>query len=182
VVNDPDEDLVERCRDGDRAAFAALVRRYQKPLYNAAYRILGRDEDARDITQLVFLRVVERLDQYDPRFKFFSWIYRIAVNESLNVLRKEREAELPQDEEQAGPESSDPAWQANEAQVSRRIQAALMAMRAPDRVVLSLRHFHDCSYDEMAEILEIEVKTVKSRLFEARQRLKEMLADLRTVT
>jgi len=88
VDNDADVALVERCRNGDWAAFTELVVRYQRPIYNAAFWVLRKPEDANDITQVVFLKVAERLDEYDPRFKFFSWIYRIAVNESLNLLRR----------------------------------------------------------------------------------------------
>lgn len=182
MIEDPDDDLVERCREGDRGAFVVLVQRYRRPLYNAAYRVLGREEDANDVTQSVFLKVIERLDQFDPRYRFFSWIYRIAVNEALNTLRdREREAEMDDEEEPPGLESADPAWQASEAQVSRRIQQAMLEMKVQDRVVLTLRHFADCSYEEIAQIMEVEVKTVKSRLFEARQRLRERLVDLRPV-
>jgi RNA polymerase sigma-70 factor (ECF subfamily) len=180
VVRDPDEVLVERCRSGDRAAFTALVLRYQRPIYNAAFRILGNAEDASDITQQVLLKIAERLDDYDARYKFFSWIYRIAVNESLNMLRRDgREEPFADGEEPAGLESADPEWQADRAQVSERIQKALMRMKASDRAVITLRHFSECSYEEIGRILEIEVKTVKSRLFEARQRLRELLTDLR---
>ena len=177
-----DETLVERYRDGDRAAFAALVRKYQKPIYNAAYRVVGREEDASDVTQAVFLKVAERLDQYDARYKFFSWIYRIAVNESLNLLRENgREAPLEDEEEIPGLESAQPDSIVNDAQVSDRIQKALMRMKVSDRMVLTLRHFGDCSYEDMAQIMGIDVKTVKSRLYEARQRLRTELADLRPV-
>ena len=177
-----DESLVERYRDGDQAAFAALVRKYQRPIYNAAYRVLGREEDASDITQAVFLKVAERLDQYDARYKFFSWIYRIAVNESLNLLRENgREAPLENEEDIPGVEAQQPEARVSDAQVSERIQKALMSMRVSDRMVLTLRHFGDCSYEEMAEIMGLDVKTVKSRLYEARQRLRTELADLRPV-
>ena len=177
-----DETLVERYRDGDTAAFAALVRKYQRPLYNAAFRVLGREEDASDVTQAVFLKVAERLDQYDARFKFFSWIYRIAVNESLNLLRENgREAPLEDEEELPGLESAQPDERVSDAQVSERIQQALMRMKVSDRMVLTLRHFGDCSYQEMAEIMGLDVKTVKSRLYEARLRLRTELADLRPV-
>jgi len=177
-----DESLVERYRDGDRAAFAALVRKYQRPIYNAAYRVLGREEDASDITQAVFLKVAERLDQYDARYKFFSWIYRIAVNESLNLLRENgRAGPLEDEEELPGQESDGPEAKVNDAQVSDRIQKALMSMRVSDRMVLTLRHFGECSYQEMADIMGVEVKTVKSRLFEARERMRELLKDLRPV-
>src|SRR6266496_4436719 len=90
--------LVERFRKGDREAFTELVIRYQRPIYNAAFWILRRPEDASDVAQTVFLRIAERLDEYDEQYKFFSWVYRIAVNESLNVLRRYGREE-PLDEE-----------------------------------------------------------------------------------
>jgi len=179
VDKDRDQLLVERCRDGDAAAFTEIVIRYQRPIYNAAYRVLGNADDASDIAQIVFLKVAERLDDYDPQYRFFSWIYRIALNESLNLLRHNaREEPLdealdPPDAERAGPE-----WQAYEAQLSRRVQRALMSMKPDDRAVLTLRHFSECSYEEMGEILDLQEKKVKSRLFEARQRLRVLLKDL----
>lgn len=180
VSNDPDLELVERCRNGDWGAYTELVVRYQRPIYNAAFWILRKAEDASDITQVVFLKVAERLDEYDPRFKFFSWIYRIAVNESLNLLRRNgREEALDDEIDLPGLETSSPERIASDAQVSRRIQSALMSMPTNDRMVLMLRHFSDCTYQEIGEILGLDEKTVKSRLFEARQRLRKMLEDLR---
>jgi RNA polymerase sigma-70 factor, ECF subfamily len=179
VDNDPDFALVERCRNGDWAAFTELVVRYQRPIYNAAFWVLRSAEDANDITQVVFLKVAERLDQYDPRFKFFSWIYRIAVNESLNLLRRDgREEALDDEIDLPGPDSADPEQQASAAQVARRIRSALMKMTTNDRAVLTLRHFSECSYQEIGQILDLDQKTVKSRLFEARQRLRDLLRDL----
>lgn len=176
---DLDQVLVESCRNGDRAAFATLVTRYQQPIYNAAYRVLGNAEDAADIAQAVFLKVAQRLGDYDPRFKFFSWLYRIAMNEALNQLRRNgREERVEEALDSAGPASADPEWQLNEAQVSRRVQEALMRMKANDRVVLTLRHFSECSYREMSQILALDEKTVKSRLYEARHRLRGLLKDL----
>ena len=176
---DLDQVLVESCRNGDRAAFATLVTRYQQPIYNAAYRMLGNADDAADTAQAVFLKVAERLGEYDPRFKFFSWLYRIAVNESINQLRRNgREERVEEAMDFAGPASADPEWQLNEAQVSRRVQEALMRMKPNDRMVLTLRHFSECSYREMSDILELDEKTVKSRLYEARHRLRDLLKDL----
>src|SRR3982751_4997610 len=93
VGDDTDQTLLERYRSGDRNAFGELVVRYQRPLYNAAYWVLRSPEDASHITQIVFLKIAEQLDEYDPRYKFFSWIYRIAINESLNLLRRNRREE-----------------------------------------------------------------------------------------
>ena len=176
---DPDELLVERCLGGEKDAFTVLVRRYQRPIYNAAYRVLGREEDASDVTQTVFLKVAENLGGFDPRFRFFSWIYRIAMNESLNLLRRNgRDQPLGEDEPE-GPETAGPEWRAAEAEASARIQKVLMGMKPADRAVITLRHFSDCSYEEIGQVLEIDVKTVKSRLFEARSRLRALLGDLR---
>ena len=182
MIEDPDDVLVRRCRDGDRTAFVALVRRYRGPIYNCAYRVLGREEDASDITQGVFLKVIQRLDQYDPNYKFFSWIYRMALNDALNMLR-DRGREDPMDEGTEAPadERSNPETQVSEMQEAHRIQQALMRMKVSDRAVLTLRHFSDCTYEEIADIMELDVKTVKSRLFEARQRLRQLLVDLRPV-
>jgi RNA polymerase sigma-70 factor, ECF subfamily len=180
-TSDEDDDrvLVERCRHGDREAFTTLVVRYQRPIYNAAFWVLHKAEDASDISQIVFLKVAERLDDYDPKYKFFSWIYRIAVNESLNLLRrKDHEEELDEEMDLPGADSADPLWQLSAAERSKRVQSTLKSMATNDRVVLTLRHFSECSYQEMAQILELDEKTVKSRLFEARQRLRGLLKDL----
>jgi RNA polymerase sigma-70 factor (ECF subfamily) len=179
VDKDTDHALLARYRNGDRDAFAALVVRYQRPVYNAAFWILRKTEDASDVTQDVFLKVAEQLDDYDPDYKFFSWIYRIAVNESLNLLRRNRREEaLDDDVDLPASEREDPERKVGEAQLKRRIQEAMMRMGTNDRMVLSLRHFSECSYEEIGQILDIDEKTVKSRLFEARRRLRGMLTDL----
>lgn len=180
MIKDPDEALVARCRSGDSAAFTQLVGRYQGPIYNAAYRVLGNAEDASDITQSVFLRIAERLDDYDSQYRFFSWIYRIALNESLNLLRRNgREQPLGEDEDLVpGDSHADPESQALGAELSARVQRALMKLKAQDRMMLVLRHFSECSYREIAVVLEIDEKTVKSRLFEARSRMRGLLHEV----
>jgi RNA polymerase sigma-70 factor (ECF subfamily) len=179
VDDDADRVLVGRYRNGDREAFTEIVIRYQRPIYNAAFWVLRSVEDAQDVAQIVFLKVAERLDEYDGQHKFFSWIYRIAVNESLNLLRRHgREEPLDDEIDLPDSDSANPEAKLNDAQVSKRIRGALMSMPANDRLVLTLRHFSECSYLEIAEILDIDEKTVKSRLFEARHRLRDLLVDL----
>ena len=180
IVDDGnDQTLVARYRKGDREAFAELVVRYQRPIYNAAFWILRKAEDANDVTQDVFLRVAERIHDYDGQHKFFSWIYRITVNEALNRLRRSgREEALDDDVELADSGRTNPERLAGEAQLAKRIQGALMRMSTHDRTVITLRHFSECSYEEIGQILDIDERTVKSRLFEARQRLRRMLQDL----
>jgi RNA polymerase sigma-70 factor (ECF subfamily) len=179
VYQETDWELVQRYRGGDRAAFAELMTRYQRPVYNAAFGVLHRAEDAKDITQDVFLKVVDRLNEYDPKFKFFSWIYRIALNESFNLKRRNNRDD-PRDVETSLPasEGDNPEKQVGDEQLSQRIRSALMRMSESDRTVISLRHFSECSYETIGQILELDEKTVKSRLFEARQRLRKLLAEL----
>jgi RNA polymerase sigma-70 factor (ECF subfamily) len=180
VENDADRVLVERCRAGNREAFTELVIRYQRPIYNAALWILHKPEDASDVAQNVFVKVAEQLDDYDPQYRFFSWIYRIAVNESLNALRRDRRHESFDDAIDVPFEGAGPESQLAESERADRVRRALAGMSANDRVVLTLRHFAELSYQEIAQILDIDEKTVKSRLFDARHRLRETLRDLKT--
>jgi RNA polymerase sigma-70 factor (ECF subfamily) len=180
VDNDVDQALVQRYRRGDRDAFTELVIRYQRPVYNAAFWILKSAEDARDVAQDVFLKVSEHLDEYDGQHRFFSWIYRIAVNESLNLLRRNgHEEPLDEDVDLPGPDSGNPEARAGEAERGRCIERALLRLSPADRTVIVLRHFGECSYQEIASILDVDEKTVKSRLFEARQRLRDLLHEFR---
>ena len=179
MIEDPDDVLVRRCRDGDRTAFVALVRRYRGPIYNCAYRVLGREEDASDVTQGVFLKIIQRLDQYDPNYKFFSWIYRMALNDALNMLRdRGREAPMEEGMEGAADERSNPEAQVSDKQEAHRIQQALMRMKVSDRAVLTLRHFSDCSYEEIGRVLGAPVGTIKWRISEARRQVKQRLQKL----
>ncbi len=176
--NDPDLPLVERCREGDRAAFTELVVRYQRPIYNAAFWILRKPEDASDVAQTVFLKVAERIDDYDASYRFFSWIYRIAVNEALNVLRRNGHEEALDEDVELPDTSAGPEARLTAAQVSERIRDAMLKLPTDQRTVIVLRHFSELSYREIADVLDLDEKTVKSRLFEARTRLRGLLPEL----
>ncbi|HSH91317.1 MAG TPA: sigma-70 family RNA polymerase sigma factor [Ramlibacter sp.] len=177
---EPDIALLARFRRGDQSAFAALVLRYQKAIFNAAFRVVGNAPDAADVTQEVFLKIVERLDDYDHKYKFFSWIYRIAVNESIDVLRRARREEpLEDDEDSQPPDLLGPDGRYQSRQVGDRVQQALLRMTLDHRIVLTMRHFSEMSYQEISAVLAIDEKTVKSRLFEARQVMALHLADFR---
>jgi RNA polymerase sigma-70 factor (ECF subfamily) len=177
-----DHELVQRYRQGDREAFRHLVINYQKPIYNAAFRVVGRAQDADDVTQAVFLRIVERIDDYDSKFKFFSWIYRIAVNEAIDLLRRNRrEDPLDEDSDFEADGSAGPEDRLQARELGDRVQRALMQLKMDDRIVITLRHFSECSYRDISEVLGVDEKTVKSRLFEARQRMAVQLQDLRGV-
>lgn len=168
-----DHALIKRCKRGDRRALEQLLLQYEKPIFNAAYRMLGNPDDAADVTQAAFLKAFEHLDRFDPRYKFFSWIYRIAINEAINQINRGK-YERPLDENQTagtrGPEEMTDA-----GTLSTKVQAGLMELQEDYRVVVVLRHFSDCSYRQISEILHIPEKTVKSRLYSARQLMKEKM-------
>ena len=172
---DRDAALVNDCKRGDRRAMSQLVSQYQRPVFNAAYRILGNMDDAADTTQIVFLKVFEHIADYDPKFKFFSWIYRIAINESLNQVKKRRKQE-PLADRQASPWRG-PAEELDAARLSNRVQGALMLLSEDYRTVVILKHISGCSYLQISEILQVPEKTVKSRLYSARQLMKKSLLN-----
>src|SRR5215217_3432949 len=171
---DSESDLVfvQRCLAGDSSAFEPLVERYHRPLFNLAARLLGSRDEALDSTQNAFVKAYEHLASLDQDQRFFSWIYQILRNECLNVLRARRPVtELPADLRATGSPSD--ALEAGERQAA--VQAALMELTDDQREVVLLRHFTELSYDEIAVSIGLPVKTVKSRLYSARQRLAVIL-------
>jgi RNA polymerase sigma-70 factor, ECF subfamily len=167
-----DEALVEQCLSGDSTAFRPLVERYQRVLFTVAVRMLGDEAQAADAVQDAFIRAYEKLSSYDHAHKLFSWLYRILVNECLNVRRSRRRFEPIT---RAFPSGDDPQRLAQVGETRTRVQAALAQLPRDYREVVVLRHFADLSYQEMAVALGIPEKTVKSRLYSARQRLGELL-------
>lgn len=173
MTEETDTALVLRCRDGDRHAFDTLLGRHARQVFSAAYRILHHREDAYDVTQTAFLNAYERLDRYDPGQPFRSWLYRIAINQALDLIRARRPAEPLADaciDEHAGPDET-----ALREENELALQRALMRVNVDYRTVIVLKHVQGCSYEEMAQILECPVQTVKSRLFTARQALRAVL-------
>ena len=173
MSNAADRELIENCMNGDRQAFEGLIVKYEKPVFNAAYRMLNSADDARDVTQTVFLKVIENINSYDPKYRFFSWIYRIALNESINCLKKQNRLDTLDREPQS--EGRNPEEQTRSDQMSERVQSALMTIKAEYRTVIILKHFADCSYQEISQILDLPVGKVRSRLYTARQLLKNEL-------
>ena len=174
VDGDPDEALVARCLGGELDAFESIVHRYQRVLFNAAYRLLGDREDARDVAQAALVKAYEKLASFDPHYRFFSWIYRIAVNEAHNTRDRRRpSAPIAADLPDGRGRGLDAAIESRER--SDSVQAALLRLGPEDREVIVLRHFAEMSYAEIGGALGLAEKTVKSRLHEARQRLGRLL-------
>ena len=161
-----------KCLRGESAAFEPLVTRYERVLFSVALRLIGEYEDARDATQNAFVKAFEQLHRYDPQRRFFSWLYRIAVNECLNARRARKPSEPLHEEFESG---SGPFEAFAEVEARSRIDQALKTLSFEYREVIVLRHFVDLSYEEMAEATGVPEKTVKSRLFSARQKLAGLL-------
>lgn len=172
-----DRMCVERCLSGDTEAFGEIVDRYQKPVYNLVVRLGADREEARDIAQQVFINVYQHLDTYDPARRFFSWLYRAAVNETINHMKSRRPFE-PLDE---GFEHSalNPEERMEAAEQELEIQRGLLAIDIKYRLALIVRHFLQLSYEEAAYVLSLPEKTVKSRLFTARQQLRQAMEERR---
>ena len=174
-IND-DAGVVRRCLEGDTAAFETLVVAYQRLAFTVAMRMLGDYEDARDATQTTFVKAFEKLASYEPRYRFFSWLYRILINECLNVRRgRHAREELSPDQ----PSDEGPRDAVEVAEQRRDVRIALLALPVYYREVIVLRHFAHMSYDEMSVALGLPVKTVKSRLHTARQQLTRLLSAWR---
>jgi RNA polymerase sigma-70 factor (ECF subfamily) len=173
MVDTDDAAVVARCLAGEHNAYEAIVTRYQKGLFNVALRMLGNYEDARDATQTAFIKAYEHLDSFNPEQRFFNWLYRILKNECLNSLRGRRAAE-PVSPGLPATNGADPV---EERERHQAVQSALLTLSMEYREVVVLRHFTDLSYDEIAATLGIPAKTVKSRLYTARQQLGGLLAE-----
>jgi len=164
---------IEQYLNGDSAAFELLIDKYQKKIFKLAFRIVNDYNDAEDITQSVFIKAYEKLDTFDPKHKFFSWLYRIAINESLNFLDKKKHYEGI-DQNMVSKERT-PEETFYNIELNRNIQDALMNLKSDYRVVMILKHLNNLSYSEISQVLKIPEKTVKSRLFSARQLVKNIL-------
>jgi RNA polymerase sigma-70 factor (ECF subfamily) len=170
--DDLDRSLVRRYLNGERAAGEELVNRYHRSVYNVALRMLGNVQDAEDVTQTTFGNAFEALDSYDPKYRFFSWIYRMTFNESMNTLKRRRNV-VSLDGSFDLPTASDVSESAAEAE--DKVGRALLELKPDDRAVVVLKHFVSFSYEEISDVLGVPVKTVKSRLFTARERLRQSL-------
>lgn len=172
MIDAEDIDLVERCRKGDRSAFERLIEKYQKAIYNLALRMVG--QDAEDVTQTTFLKVFESIHTYKPEYKFFSWLYRIAFNECLDLLESKKRIETLEEAESVPQPEVD---EVEAREVRGKIDEALMELKVEHRAVVLLKHFEGLSYEEIGQILDISEKKVKSRLFTARQILRDILVQ-----
>ncbi len=164
--------LMLRIREGDSRAFEELYRLYNKPLANFFHRLCWNPARVDDLLQEVFLRIWKAAPRYEPTAKFSTWIFRIAHNLWINDSRKRRETSLGNLERE---EENPPGRSMERSETRRKVQAALEALPEGERECLVLSHYNGLKYAEIAEVMEIPVGTVKSRIFSAVRRLRETL-------
>ncbi len=183
-----DQQLVTASKRGDQDAFAQLVQRYQRRIFNLVYRMLQQYEEASEITQETFLAAWQGLPSFRGDARFATWLYRIAYNCALKQLetrKRDRALQAALQAEQAL--ESEDTYKSADAQIDEHerqafVQEHLSRLPAKYRAVLILRHLQDMTYEEMAEILTMPVGTIKTHLFRARNLLKQRLQGLDSET
>ena len=177
---------IRRCKRGEEAAFAEILGRYRGAIYNLCYRMTRNSEDARDLGQEVFIKVFSLLDRFDENYAFSSWLFRIGTNHCIDHLRRNRLRFLsldggvgPDGEEyefqlpDSGP-APDTVLQRKEA--LERLEEVISELPPHYKAITLLRHDQQLSYEEIAEILQLPLGTVKARIHRARNQIQQMLA------
>jgi len=183
----PDDALVRRVLAGEEDLYGVLVQRYQSRIVAHVSRMIGSREEGLDLAQEIFLKVFQALDRYNPDFKFSTWLFRIAGNAAIDYLRKKRPKMVPL--EVQAPDGSDrvssaeykssepdPYARLRNTERGRAILEAIAELPPDFRELITMRHFSGLSYEEIAEIKEMPLGTVKNKLFRARAVLKDRLS------
>lgn len=182
-----DKQLVSRIKQGDRHSFDVLVSRYKRKLYSVIYRMTRNHHETDELLQETFLKLYSSIDKYDDSYNFYPWLHRIAINTTINHLKKEkkrrgdRSLEAEMEEHYLQPAQSnnpfDPEKSFRRKERDVKILTALQEISPTYRAALELRVFQGFSYKEISDILECSIGTVMSRLNRARSQLKDLLKD-----
>lgn len=177
---DPGEgSLIAQSQRGDFDAFDRLVAAHEDRIYHAAYRITGNAEDARDAAQETFVKAFRALPRYRHEAAFGTWLHRIAVNASLDIVRRRPQAPpVPLEEVVLPAQTHNPDTEAERHEVQLRVHDALRRLAPDHRVIVVLRDLQGLAYEEIAEVLRMPIGTVRSRLSRAREALRALLKDL----
>jgi RNA polymerase sigma-70 factor (ECF subfamily) len=170
------DDLIARCKAGDRDAHYRLYTMYCRSMYNVSYRITGRQEDAEDAVQEAFISAFKNLGRYRADATFGAWLKRIVVNKSINVLKKRKHDLIPEDEEWDLPEAERPGDYKEELTIER-VKKAMEELPDGYRSVLSLYLLEGYDHQEIAGIMGITESTSKSQLNRAKRKLREKLTN-----
>ena len=185
----PDEAvLVKRARQGDLGAYDDLVRRYQERIYATVYHMTSNHEDANDLAQEAFIKAYQALKSFKGGSSFYTWVYRIAVNKTINFLKQRKNrTQLSLDDLDFNAEhdpdlvalisEKTPRREISLAELHEKLNVALQKLSEPHRLVVTLHDVQGLSHEEIAEIMDCNIGTVRSRLFYARQQLQAYLSD-----
>ena len=192
-INVDDDILVQQCRHGDSAAMERLICKYQNRIYNTILKICANSDDAAELTQDTFVKVIENIDKFEGRSSFYTWAFRIAVNLTLNHCKRSSKLtftslETERKENNWRPKqilkeflrndaSPDPAIVAQNRELCGLVQKALMKLDDTQRTVIVLRDIEGMNYAQIANVLELELGTVKSRISRARNNLREIFEE-----
>lgn len=184
-----DEELVAEVLEGRQEVFTDLVRRYQNRLANFLFRMVRDHDEALDLAQEVFLKVYNALDRFDPRYRFSTWLFRIAQNLAIDEIRKKRIqwVSLQRTDGEKGEEfeweieddQPDPYRNLRNQERGRAIHEQISELPWEYRELVELRHYAELSYDEIASMKQMPLGTVKNKLFRGRQMLKAKLEEFR---
>ena len=180
-----DEELVARSIGGDLDSFNQLVLRWERPIFALAYRVIGREEDARDVAQEAFLRAFRALGGFKGQAKFSSWLYRITLNLCRDWMRRERRTPIAQ-----APEGVDLIELAGETapsesieelvarkQLGRAVEKAMKLLPEEQRTAIILKEYHGLTFQEIADMLDCPLSTVKTRLYQGLGVLRKQLRE-----
>lgn len=179
LLENEDFVIVSDCLSGNGKSYEILVDKYQKIIFRLANKFVRNFDDAEEITQTVFVKAYENLKEYNPKYKFFSWLYRITINESINFEKRRKSVEEISVNHRSDDDEPDRSYDNNE--LSDNIADALMDLDMIYRLPVVLKHFMDYSYKELSYLLGVPEKTVKSRLYTGRQLLKDILLKKRVL-
>jgi RNA polymerase sigma-70 factor (ECF subfamily) len=188
-----DKELVTRALEGDESAFWELLERFRRPVFSLVYRMIGDREQAEDLAQESFVKAFNNLDSYNPNYRFSSWLFKIANNHAIDHLRRARLATVSihgsphaanaerEEETRIVLESHDesPEQEMLALELGSEIEEAIAQLRPDYRTAVILRHIENRPYEEIAEIMEVPIGTVKTFLHRARAELREALGHLR---
>lgn len=183
-----EEELVNRARQGDLAAYDDLIRRYQERVYATIYHMTSNHEDANDLAQEAFIKAFHALKSFKGGSSFYTWVYRIAVNKTINFLKQRKnKAQISLDDIDFNAEhdpdlvalisEKTPRREVNLLELQEKLNMAMQKLSEPHRLVVTLHDVQGLSHEEIAKIMDCNIGTVRSRLFYARQQLQAYLSD-----
>ena len=176
---DPDIELMLRFQKGDEPAFEELVKKHTRGVLNLVYRYLSDASRAEDVAQDIFVKVYRARMKYEPKAKFSTWLYRIAVNHCLNEIRARKSqpaVAAPIDDLLEQTSGDDPDARLSRSELQSAVKAAIDALPENQRLAVILARYEDMSYDEIAETMDMSLEAVKSVLFRAKENLKQALS------